>query len=109
MRPGGRLRFLRSHPLAMMCAHDDENVPHTNELLRPQNDLYRLDWGADGVEFTLPHGQMIDLLHKTGFVLEELRELFAPANATTTYPYVTAEWASKWPHEEVWKARKPLS
>jgi hypothetical protein len=24
----------------------------------------------------------------------------------TRFPYVTAEWARRWPSEEVWKARK---
>jgi hypothetical protein len=26
--------------------------------------------------------------------------------ATTSYPFVTLEWADQWPCEEVWKARK---
>jgi hypothetical protein len=30
----------------------------------------------------------------------------APAGATTRYPYVTPEWARRWPSEEVWIARK---
>jgi hypothetical protein len=29
-----------------------------------------------------------------------------PEGATTTYPFVTPEWARRWPCEEVWKVRK---
>jgi hypothetical protein len=28
-------------------------------------------------------------------------------DATRTYPFVTLEWARRWPSEEVWKCRKP--
>ena len=27
-------------------------------------------------------------------------------DATARYPYATADWAQRWPVEEVWKARK---
>jgi len=48
------------------------------------------------------------VLRKNGFEVERLAELFAPSSAETHsyYKYVTAEWARKWPVEEVWIARK---
>ena len=60
------------------------------------------------VEFHLAHGDWIELLHKNGFEVERLVELFAnPESETHTYyKYVTAEWARKWPPEEAWAARK---
>ena len=50
----------------------------------------------------------IDLLHAAGFEVERLVELYAPAGARTHEYYDTAtpEWASKWPAEELWVARK---
>ena len=45
---------------------------------------------------------------RTGFEIERLVELQAPEDAETHgyYDYVTAEWARKWPAEEIWAARK---
>ena len=108
LRPGGRLHFLRSTPLTMACTTDDEDGSVVRELQRPMFGLFRLDWGKDGIEFNLPHGKMIELLVETGFVIDGLVEIQVPADATTRYPYITAEWASQWPFEEVWKVHKPL-
>jgi hypothetical protein len=49
---------------------------------------------------------MLRLLRDSGFEIEDLVEMEVPAGATTRYPYVTADWAQRWPVEEVWKARK---
>ena len=49
---------------------------------------------------------MILLLRAGGFDVENLVELQAPAGATTRYPFVTSDWARRWPAEEVWIARK---
>jgi hypothetical protein len=38
--------------------------------------------------------------------IEDLIEVRPDAKATTSYPFVTLEWARQWPCEEVWKARK---
>jgi SAM-dependent methyltransferase len=106
LRPGGWLRFLRNHPLSMICSSQDADAPVTTELERPMFGLHRIDWGEEGTEFSLPHGEMIRLLTDTGFEIEGLVEIQAPADATTSYAYMTAEWAQHWPAEEVWKARK---
>jgi hypothetical protein len=49
---------------------------------------------------------MIRLLRDSGFEVLDLVEIRPPDGATTTYPYVTLEWAQRWPAEEAWKARK---
>jgi hypothetical protein len=36
----------------------------------------------------------------------DLIELRAPEGATTREPYVTPEWAYRWPSEEIWRVRK---
>jgi hypothetical protein len=69
--------------------------------------MHRFAWPDDpSVEFHLGHGDWIRLLRANGFEVEDLVELRAPEGATTRYPYVIADWANRWPSEEVWKARK---
>ena len=60
----------------------------------------------DSVNFALGYGDWIRLLRTNGFEVEDLVELQAPEGAITSYPFVTADWAHRWPSEEVWKARK---
>jgi SAM-dependent methyltransferase len=107
LRPGGRLVFLINATLLMLCMPDEER-PATNELLRPLRDLHRLEWTADNsVNFALSHGRWIDILRSSGFEIDRLAELWPGDGATTDFPYVTPEWAAKWPTEEVWVVRKP--
>jgi hypothetical protein len=68
--------------------------------------MHRFDWSDGSAEFHLPHGKMVQLLRDSGFEIEELIEVEIPAGATTRYPYVSADWAQRWPCEEVWKARR---
>ncbi len=106
LRPGGRLVFLRNSTVSMLCM-DLQGVTET--LQRPQGDLGRIDWPDTGeVEFHTPAGELIDILRDAGFEVERLVELYAPETAETHsfYSYVTAEWARKWPHEEIWVAQK---
>jgi SAM-dependent methyltransferase len=107
LRPDGRLHFLVNSPLLMLFAEDDENVPAGTTLLRDYFGMHRFEWPDDpSVEFHLGHGEMIRLLHECGFEIEALVELQAPEGATTRYPFVTPEWAHRWPSEEVWRAVK---
>jgi hypothetical protein len=70
--------------------------------------MKRFEFPEGGVEFHLPHGEWIDLLRANGFEIERLIEIQAPAGAVThdRYSYVTADWARKWPAEEIWAAKK---
>jgi hypothetical protein len=68
--------------------------------------MHRFDWPDGSVEFHLPHGEMIRLLRRSGFEIEDLIEVQIPEGVTTTYDFVTPEWARKWPCEEIWKVRK---
>jgi SAM-dependent methyltransferase len=107
LHSGGRLVFLRSSPLLILCAVEEPNS--TSETLqRPQRGVYRIEWSDGGTEFHLAHGDMLRLLRDTGFEVEDLIELYAPDDAKTHeyYSHVTAEWARKWPSEEIWAARK---
>ena len=106
LRPEGRLVFLRNSPLSMLCMKLDG----VDECLqRPQRELSRIEWPDTGeVEFHPGHGELIDILVGAGFEIERLIELFAPEDAETHsyYSYVPAEWARKWPAEEIWATRK---
>jgi SAM-dependent methyltransferase len=106
LRAGGRLVFLRNSTLVILCSDDVE--PAKEHLVHPQFGMRRFEWPDGGVEFHLPHGEWIDLLRANGFEIERLIEIQAPADAVTHehYAYVTADWARKWPAEEIWAARK---
>lgn len=107
LRPGGRLMFL-GHSYLSMLTFPEEDLPAGVELLRPHFGMHRFEWPQDtGVEFAIPHGEMIRLLRSSGFEVEDLVEIRAPQDARTpTDPLATAEWARRWPIEEAWKARK---
>jgi SAM-dependent methyltransferase len=106
LRPGGELVFMCNSVLSILCAPDEGNVDE--RLHRAQIDLGRIDWGEEGVNYYLGHGHWIELLRESGFELEGLWELGASAEAMRHdyYDFVSAEWARKWPAEEIWKARK---
>jgi SAM-dependent methyltransferase len=106
LRPGGELIFLGNSTLLMLCAPDDENVPATDRLLRPQFGMHRFDWDAKTIEFHLGHGDWIRLLRANHFEIEDLIEIRPSARATTEYGFVDLEWAMRWPCEEVWRARR---
>jgi SAM-dependent methyltransferase len=107
LRPGGRLVFMCNSTLLVLCsAVDGESVGE--RLVRPQFGIRRLDWAEDGVDFHLPAGERIDLLHAHGFEVDRLIEVPAPEGAETHpyYSYVPADWGRRWPAEELWLARK---
>ena len=105
LRPGGRLVFLRNSTLVILCS--DDEMPAKEHLVHPQFGMKRFEFPEGGVEFHLPHGEWIRLLRGCGFVLDDLIEVRAPEDATTDFGYVTAEWARRWPSEEVWLAHLP--
>jgi SAM-dependent methyltransferase len=107
LRPGGRLVFLCNSTLVVLCQPPEP--PATEHLVRPQRGLGRIEWEDTGeIEFHLSHGDWIEVLGASGLAVERLLELYAPDDAETHryYDYVTAEWARKWPAEEMWAARK---
>ncbi|MBN1171130.1 MAG: class I SAM-dependent methyltransferase, partial [Micromonosporaceae bacterium] len=107
LRPEGRLIFMRNATLLMLC--EPATGAACDRLLRPLFGLGRLEWDdpeGHSVEFQPPHGELIRLLRSCGFVVDDLIEVRAPEGATTSYPYVTPEWARRWPSEEVWFAHK---
>ncbi len=107
LRPGGELIFLVNGVIAVLTFPDEPDAPAGDQLLRPYFGIHRLEWsGEEGVNFYLPHGEMVRLLRRCGFVLEELIEVQPPDGSVTSFSLITLEWARKWPCEEIWKARK---
>ena len=114
LRPGGRLVFLRNSSLLVLCLPPDAADPGLlgdgtagTRLHRDQFGPHRMASPDGSVEFHPPHGEWIALLRSCGFVLDELVEVAAPAEAVSDFGYVTAEWGRRWPAEEVWKAHLP--
>jgi SAM-dependent methyltransferase len=106
LRPGGELVFLGNSSLLMLCVPDEDGLAAGEQLLRPQSGMHRFDWvDPPSTEFHLSHGAWIHLLRECGFEVLELLELYPGPEASTRYDFVTAEWARRWPCEEVWRAR----
>ena len=106
LRPGGRLVFLVNSPVSILCSPD--GGPTEERLVRPQRGMYRVHWVEDVVNFHPPHGDWIGMLAENGFVVERLVELYAPDDGQdhAYYDAVPAEWAKRWPSEDIWAARK---
>jgi SAM-dependent methyltransferase len=108
LRPGGELVFLCNSPLSVLCMPDEGKIQE--RLVRSHFELGRMQWPGEneGVEYHLGHGDLLRLLRDTGFDVLGLWELRAPGSATDHefYDFVPAEWARRWPAEEIWKARK---
>ena len=108
LRPGGRLVFLGNATLLDAVLARRGGAGRGPPGRATTSAMHRFAWPgeASAVEFHLGYGDMIRLLRASGFEVENLVELRAPEGATTRYPYVTPEWARRWPSEEVWIARK---
>lgn len=107
LRPGGLFAFSHSTPLSLLCYRAEDDTMAT-ELQRDLFGLRRIEWpGDEPVEFNLPTGEWIDLFRRSGFVVEDLREVQPPAGATSTYRSADeTEWARRWPMEQIWKLRR---
>jgi hypothetical protein len=83
--------------------------PVGERLARPQKGIYKLEWYDDdpGVEFHPSTSEMFAILRSNGFELLDFRELFAPEEAVDHeyYVHLPAEWAKRWPGEEIWRLR----
>ena len=108
LRPGGRLAFLTNSHLSALCVPAEEGVAG-ERLVRGQREAYQVRWSGGGVEFHPSHGDWVRLLRRSGFVVEAIHEIFAPQDGADHpfYEIVSAEWATKWPAEELWVATRP--
>ena len=107
LRPGGQLIFLVNGTILMLCVPDNDEVPAENYLLRDYFGMHKFEFqDTPSVEFHLGYGDWIRLLRANGFEIENLIELRPEKEATTSYSFVTSEWARRWPSEEIWIVTK---
>ncbi len=107
LRSGGRLVFMTNSALSALCVPEDEG-PAGDRLLRAVDDVRTVEWPGGGIEHHPSHGEWIRLLRSSGFVLDQLLELSPPPGAADPdwYQIVTADWAGRWPAEDVWVAHR---
>ena len=109
LRPGGRLVLLTNGLIAYLTVPDLEtDGPADERLKRPLFGMHRHSWPdePEAVEFHLAHGDWIRLFRDSGFEVQDLVEVRVPEGMTTSYQWMSAAWASRWPCEEAWKVRK---
>jgi len=108
LRPGGRLVFLTNSHLSALCVPAEEGVAG-EQLVRGHKEAYRVRWPGGGIEFHPSHGDWVRLLRRSGFVVEAMHEIYAPADGGDHpfYEIVSAQWATRWPAEELWVATRP--
>jgi SAM-dependent methyltransferase len=103
LRTGGRLLVLGTTPLSSLCTPTGGQAG--DRLLRDYFGLHALQViNRQTREFQLPHGEWIRLLRGSGFEIEDLVEIQAPAGGHSLWPFVPLDWARRWPSEQVWKA-----
>jgi SAM-dependent methyltransferase len=112
LRPGGRLVFLSNSTLSAMCSPVDGSLPLTERLERDYFTIHRLDWRnavdePGGIEFILPISKWFRLFTDTGFAVTGFEEIQAPHGGSEVNFYATADWAHRYPSEQVWKLHKP--
>lgn len=112
LRPGGRLSFLGSHPLILVATPLNGAACDTT-LHRPYRDLDRFDWtdveiDPGGFEFNRSFEGWMTLFAEIGFQVTDYRELYASDTETADFGHVSADWARKYPSEQVWWLQKAL-
>lgn len=111
LRPGGKLTFLGTHPLTVVCS--PANGGDLEEWLhQPYFGIHRHDWrevevDPGGIEFNLTHSGWLSLFRDVGFKVINFLELQAPEDASEDKFSVPAAWAKRWPSEQVWQLEKP--
>jgi SAM-dependent methyltransferase len=110
LRPGGRLVFLGNHPLATICMPVAGDGPTGYTLERDYFGLGRMDWTEavdepGGIEFNLTISAWLALFRTTGFDVVDYVEIQAPPTAEGAAFMIDAEWARRFPSEQVWVLR----
>jgi ubiquinone/menaquinone biosynthesis C-methylase UbiE len=105
LRSGGLFAFSHETPLHFVC-WDERSDRVSTQLQTSYFDKRYADDGTS-VVFSLPYAEWIRLFRNHSFIVEDLIELRPPQDAQTTYTdFVTMEWASAWPAEQIWRLRK---
>ena len=105
LRPSGRLVFITSSVLAALCL-PGLGGKAGEHLVWPQHAVYRQELPGGQAHFHPGHGEWIRILRAGGFTVDALHELHAPPTAADHpyYAWITADWARRWPAEDLWVA-----
>ena len=104
LRAGGLLAFCAATPLLYMTWNMEKGT-QSRRLHHTYDDLGLIDFDDGTVDWVLPPGEWIGVLRDNGFEVEDLIELRPAEDAPTTYTFVPAKWAHRWPAEWIWRAR----
>lgn len=111
LRPGGELVFMGTTPFVQVCSPSDGSIPATERLEQDYFGMHVFDWTdavdePGGIEFNLPISEWFALFRRVGFeVLDYLEPRPAQGGQEVRF-FVTADWARRWPVEQIWKLRR---
>jgi len=110
LKPGGMLVFVGHTPLLQLCTPAD-GADVDVRLHSSYFELRRIDWSKDeqdpgGIEFNLPISSWIRLFRDVGFEIVDFVEVQVPTGMEGTRFGIPADWAKRFPSEQVWKLRK---
>jgi SAM-dependent methyltransferase len=109
LRPDGHIVLLVNGTVLVLCLPElDADLPAGTRFQRPYFGMHRFEWPDDNaVDFHLGYGDWIRLFGDNGFEVEELVELQGDDDAPPSrHNLFTPAWASRWPAEQIWRARK---
>ena len=109
LRSGGELVFLVNGTLLLLCLPElEDDFPAGTRFQRPYFGMHRFEWpDTSAVDFHLGYGEWIRLLRANALEVEAFVELRGQPDAEPSrFNLFTPEWATKWPAEELWRARK---
>jgi SAM-dependent methyltransferase len=109
LRPEGHIVLLVNGTVLVLCLPElDADLPAGTRFQRPYFGMHRFEWTEDdSVDFHLGYGDWIRVFGEHGLEVEALIELQGEPDAPPSrHNLFTPEWASKWPAEEIWRARK---
>jgi len=106
LRAGGLLAFCTGTPIAD-CAWEPGADHPSDRLVVDYWGMHELPAPDGATIFQLPYGEWIGLFIDSGFAIESLIELPAPADATSSYrDEQDREWGRRWPMEHIWRVRR---
>ena len=111
LRPGGGLVFLSNSVLSALCSPPDGSIPITDSLEVDYFAIYGDDWrnavdDPGGIEFNLPISELGAPVPRHRSSRSSTSWNFRRPTRSQINFTVTADWAHRWPSEQVWRLRK---
>lgn len=108
VKPGGKLHFLGCSPWVQVCSPTNGDLPLVEQLVHSYFDQYRIDWGAEGVEFNMPISEWFKVFREVGWQIVDYLEPRPRTSSPERVHYTTSAWGHRYPAEQVWKLVKPV-